>query len=99
PNLKQPPGVPLPPRIKQMPEGVESPRSRPLFNNCWGCRVLTGSGVIAAGAYVFQAARRTMRRGGPTSMGTVAQVTFAVCLASWGIVILTDPVGKFDQKK
>lgn len=48
-----------------------------MFKSCWSCRVVSGGGLILAGAYVFHAARTVMRRGGPTSMGTVAQITFA----------------------
>uniref|UniRef100_A0A8C9T2E1 Distal membrane-arm assembly complex protein 1-like domain-containing protein n=1 Tax=Scleropages formosus TaxID=113540 RepID=A0A8C9T2E1_SCLFO len=73
------------------------PGSRP-FGSCWGCRVLSGGGLILSGGYVFHAARRVMRQGGPTSMGTVAQIVFAAVLASWGIVLITDPVGKSSKK-
>lgn len=48
-----------------------------LFKSCWSCRLISGGGLILAGAYVFSAARKVMRQGGPTSMGTVAQITFA----------------------
>lgn len=59
--------------------GADAPVSKPnqMFKNCWGCRVISGGGLILSGAYVFMAARRVMRQGGPTSMGTVAQITFA----------------------
>lgn len=53
---------------------------------------------MAAGAYVYMQARNTMRLGGPTSMGTVAQIAFAAGLASWGVVVITDPVGKATKK-
>ncbi|KAL4660003.1 distal membrane-arm assembly complex protein 1 [Arapaima gigas] len=71
--------------------------SRP-FGDCWGCRLLSGGGLLLSGGYVFHAARRVMRQGGPTSMGTVAQIVFAAGLASWGIVLITDPVGKATRK-
>ncbi|KAI3358505.1 hypothetical protein L3Q82_014925, partial [Scortum barcoo] len=47
-----------------------------------------------------RAARKVMRaaNGGPTSMGTVAQLTFAASLAAWGVVIIADPVGKAQRK-
>lgn len=48
-----------------------------MFEKCLSCRVISGGGLIVAGVYVFQAARKVMRLGGPTSMGTVAQITFA----------------------
>uniref|UniRef100_A0A4W6EVM3 Distal membrane-arm assembly complex protein 1-like domain-containing protein n=2 Tax=Lates calcarifer TaxID=8187 RepID=A0A4W6EVM3_LATCA len=80
--------------------GADAPVSKPnqMFKNCWGCRVISGGGLILSGAYVFMAARRVMRQGGPTSMGTVAQITFAASLAAWGLVVLADPVGKAQRK-
>uniref|UniRef100_A0A3B3QJW0 Distal membrane-arm assembly complex protein 1-like domain-containing protein n=1 Tax=Paramormyrops kingsleyae TaxID=1676925 RepID=A0A3B3QJW0_9TELE len=80
---------------------VRAPASPPkdqLFGNCWGCRLLSGGGLLLAGGYVFQAARRVTRQGGPASMGTVAQIVFAACLASWGVVLIVDPVGKAGRK-
>ncbi|CAN9503884.1 unnamed protein product [Ophioblennius macclurei] len=75
---------------------ADAPLSKPqqLLKTCWSCRVVTGGGLVLTGAYVYSAARKVMRMGGHTSMGVVAQITFAASLAAWGIVILTDPVGK-----
>ncbi|XP_053302514.1 distal membrane-arm assembly complex protein 1 [Pleuronectes platessa] len=80
--------------------GAATPAPQPgtRFRNCWSCRLVSGGGLILAGAYVFMAARSVMRRGGPTSMGTVAQITFAASLAAWGIVVIADPVGKAQRK-
>ncbi|XP_041665435.1 distal membrane-arm assembly complex protein 1 [Cheilinus undulatus] len=77
-----------------------APVSKPgqMFKSCWSCRIISGGGLILAGAYVFNAARRVLRQGGPTSMGTVAQITFAAGLAAWGIVVVADPVGKAQRK-
>lgn len=63
----------------EVPTGQNAALSKggQLFEKCWSCRVISGGGLIMAGAYVFQAARKVMRLGGPTSMGTVAQITFA----------------------
>lgn len=79
--------------------GSDVPGATPSqrFQNCWSCRVVSGSGLILSGAYVFQAARRVMRQGGVTTMGTVAQITFAAGLAAWGIVVIADPVGKMKK--
>ncbi|XP_029776129.1 distal membrane-arm assembly complex protein 1 isoform X1 [Suricata suricatta] len=33
------------------PEAPTSPAEAPLFNNCWSCRVLSGSGLIGAGGH------------------------------------------------
>lgn len=60
--------------------------------------MLSGTALLLSGGYVFNEARKVMRRGGPTSMGTVAQITFALSLAAWGIVIIADPVGKAERK-
>ncbi|XP_039977537.1 distal membrane-arm assembly complex protein 1 [Xiphias gladius] len=77
-----------------------APVSKPsqMFKSCWSCRLISGGGLILSGAYVFMAARKVMRQGGPTSMGTVAQITFAASLAAWGIVVIADPVGKAQKK-
>ncbi|KAJ8266409.1 hypothetical protein GJAV_G00130110 [Gymnothorax javanicus] len=76
---------------------TQSPASRRMFGDCWGCRILSGGGLLAAAGYVFQAARGTMRLGGPTSMGTVAQIAFAASLAAWGVVVIADPVATVAQ--
>uniref|UniRef100_A0A3B4XKB0 Distal membrane-arm assembly complex protein 1-like domain-containing protein n=1 Tax=Seriola lalandi dorsalis TaxID=1841481 RepID=A0A3B4XKB0_SERLL len=80
--------------------GAGDPVSKPsqMFKGCWSCRLISGGGLILSGAYVFMAARKVMGRGGPTSMGTVAQITFAASLAAWGIVVIADPVGKAQKK-
>ncbi|KAK9526962.1 hypothetical protein VZT92_015632 [Zoarces viviparus] len=80
--------------------GADAPVSKAsqLFKGCWSCRVISGGGLVLSAAYVYLAARRVMRLGGPTSMGTVAQITFAACLAAWGVVIIADPVGKAQRK-
>ncbi|XP_074468921.1 distal membrane-arm assembly complex protein 1-like [Sebastes fasciatus] len=69
-----------------------------MLKSCWSCRIISGGGLILSGAYVYLAARRVMRQGGPISMGTVAQITFAASLAAWGMVIIGDPVGKSQKK-
>lgn len=76
---------------------VSGPTKTQRFRNCWSCRVLSGTGLLVAGAYVAHAAQRVMRQGAVTSMGTVAQITFAAGLAAWGIVIIADPVGKMKK--
>lgn len=38
---------------------------------------------------MFSAARKVMRQGGPTSMGTVAQITFAASKCSTTVSLLT----------
>ncbi|KAK2871115.1 hypothetical protein QQF64_002258 [Cirrhinus molitorella] len=67
---------------------------KPMFGDCWSCRILSGGGLLASGGYVGMQAQRVMRLGGPASMGTVAQLMFAAGLAAWGLVVIFDPVGK-----
>uniref|UniRef100_A0A8C2KEA5 Distal membrane-arm assembly complex protein 1-like domain-containing protein n=1 Tax=Cyprinus carpio TaxID=7962 RepID=A0A8C2KEA5_CYPCA len=50
---------------------------KPLFGDCWSCRVLSGGGLLVSGGYVGMHARRAVRLGGPASMGTVVQMMFA----------------------
>ncbi|XP_054914827.1 distal membrane-arm assembly complex protein 1 [Poeciliopsis prolifica] len=81
------------------PESTAAPsKSLQAFKDCWGCRAVSGGGLILSAAYVFHAARNVMKKGAPTSMGTVAQLTFAASLAAWGVVVITDPVGKSHRK-
>ncbi|XP_022429397.1 distal membrane-arm assembly complex protein 1 [Delphinapterus leucas] len=76
------------------PGGPAPPAEAPLFNNCWSCRVLSGSGLIGAGGYVYWVARKPMKLGYPPGPGTIAQMVFGISIACWGVVILSDPKGK-----
>uniref|UniRef100_A0A4W5R693 Distal membrane-arm assembly complex protein 1-like domain-containing protein n=1 Tax=Hucho hucho TaxID=62062 RepID=A0A4W5R693_9TELE len=80
------------------PPGPVSPAAGQMFWSCWSCRILSGGGLLLGPLYVFLAARKVMRQGGTTSMGNVAQIAFAASLAAWGIVVITDPVGKSHRK-
>ncbi|XP_025912126.1 distal membrane-arm assembly complex protein 1 [Apteryx rowi] len=71
---------------------------KPLFGGCWSCRVLSGVGLLLAGLWIYQGPRQSMKRGIPPSMGAIAQITFALSVAGWGVVILVDPVGKQQRK-
>ncbi|XP_056593071.1 distal membrane-arm assembly complex protein 1 [Triplophysa dalaica] len=77
---------------------IKSEAKQQLFGSCWSCRLVSGGGLLAAGAYVYMQARNTMRLGGPTSLGTVVMIAFAAGLASWGVVVIADPVGKATKK-
>lgn len=59
--------------------GADAPVSKleQMFKTCWSCRLISGGGLILSGAYVFNAAKKVMRKGGATTLGTVAQITFA----------------------
>ncbi|ELW69316.1 distal membrane-arm assembly complex protein 1 [Tupaia chinensis] len=74
--------------------GAPTPAEAPQFNNCWSCRLLSGSGLIGAGAYVYWVARKPMKLGYPPGPGTITQMVIGISIACWGIVILTDPKGK-----
>ncbi|KAL7848534.1 hypothetical protein AOLI_G00232520 [Acnodon oligacanthus] len=94
--MSAPPAQASPPSPSPPPAPPSS--SPAMFGSCWSCRLLSGSALILSAGYVYQAARRTMRHGGPTSMGTVAQIVFASGLAAWGMVVIMDPVGKATKK-
>ncbi|XP_062064248.1 distal membrane-arm assembly complex protein 1 [Lepus europaeus] len=85
------PATPAPPAAPGEPE---SPAQARLLNNCWSCRVLSGSGLIGAGLYVYWVARRPMKLGYAPGPGTITQMVIGISIASWGIVVLTDPKGK-----
>ncbi|XP_061738804.1 distal membrane-arm assembly complex protein 1 [Nerophis ophidion] len=75
--------------------------SLPDFKKCLSCRIISGGGLILAGFYVHNAARRVVGPNMPTPLGTVLQITFAACLAGWGVIVMVHPVGKMrrvDQK-
>ncbi|KAM5260525.1 distal membrane-arm assembly complex protein 1 [Hipposideros larvatus] len=71
-----------------------SPEQTPVLNNCWSCRVLSGSGLIGAGGYVYWVARKPLKLGYPPGPGTIMQMVIGISIACWGIVILSDPRGK-----
>ncbi|XP_008143230.2 distal membrane-arm assembly complex protein 1 [Eptesicus fuscus] len=79
------------------PGARTSPEEPPIFKNCWSCRVLSGSGLIGAGSYVYWVARKPMKLGYPPSPGTITQMVIGISIACWGVVILTDPKGKSHQ--
>ncbi|XP_020380012.1 distal membrane-arm assembly complex protein 1 [Rhincodon typus] len=71
------------------------PAAAGLFRDCWGCRLVCGVGLLGAGGYVFASARSVLRKTAcAPGVGTVAQMVFALSLASWGVVVLVNP----DQK-
>ncbi|XP_056383451.1 distal membrane-arm assembly complex protein 1 [Hyla sarda] len=67
------------------------------FENCFSCKMVSGGGLIAAGAYVYFGARKNVR-GGMASVGTMAQIMFALGLASYGITILARTQNSQPQK-
>ncbi|KAG8437908.1 hypothetical protein GDO86_008558 [Hymenochirus boettgeri] len=69
-----------------------------LLRQCWSCRVIGGTGLLAAAGYVYSIARSNMRKGGPIGMGTVAQISFAMVILAWGVTVIVDPVGKAKRK-
>ncbi|XP_006100315.1 distal membrane-arm assembly complex protein 1 [Myotis yumanensis] len=77
------------------PGAPTSPEQPPALRNCWSCRVLSGSGLIGAGWYVYWVARKPLKLGYPPSPGTVTQMVIGISIACWGVIILSDPKGKF----
>ncbi|XP_072514471.1 uncharacterized protein [Salminus brasiliensis] len=89
-SMSAPPAPPAPPAaVSASPAQSES---------CWSCRLLSGSALLFSAGFVLQAARRTGRQGGSGSVGAAAQILFAAGLAAWGLVVITDPVGKSTKK-
>ncbi|XP_030003836.1 distal membrane-arm assembly complex protein 1 [Sphaeramia orbicularis] len=87
--------------IPETPAGgvqVHTATKNSTVKNCWSCRLIPGGGLILCGAYVFNASRRMIGKGGPPTIGTVLQITFATSLAAWGIVVIADPVRKAQKK-
>lgn len=60
------------------PGAPTSPAEAPLLNNCWSCRVLSGSGLIGAGGYVYWVARKPMKLGYAPSPGTITQMVIGI---------------------
>nr|XP_019582694.1 PREDICTED: transmembrane protein 261 isoform X1 [Rhinolophus sinicus] len=78
------------------PGSPTSPEQSPVPNNCWSCRVLSGSGLIGAGGYVYWVARKPVKLGHPPGPGSVMQMVIGISesIACFGVVILADPKGK-----
>ncbi|XP_072584471.1 distal membrane-arm assembly complex protein 1 isoform X1 [Vulpes vulpes] len=76
------------------PGAPTSPAEARLFNDCWSCRVLSGSGLVGAGGYVYWVARKPMKLGYAPGPGTIMQMVVGISIACWGVIILTDPKGK-----
>lgn len=56
--------------------GPNVPSVKQRFLNCWSCRIVSGGGLVLSGAYVYNAARKVMRKG-VISAGIVGQISFA----------------------
>ncbi|XP_054439257.1 distal membrane-arm assembly complex protein 1 [Pteronotus mesoamericanus] len=76
------------------PRAPTTPEQPPVLSNCWSCRVLSGSGLIGAGWYVYWLARKPLKLGYAPSPGIITQMVIGISIACWGVVILSDPKGK-----
>ncbi|XP_038625976.1 distal membrane-arm assembly complex protein 1 [Tachyglossus aculeatus] len=76
-----------------------SPVRTPLMGNCWSCRLLSGTGLLGAGGYVYWAGRRPMKLGIPPGPGHIAQMVLGIGIGCWGVVVMTDPAGTAWPKK
>ncbi|XP_036034788.1 distal membrane-arm assembly complex protein 1 [Onychomys torridus] len=83
--------APANPPAKAAPDSLAQDSA---FKNCWSCRLLSGSALMGAGAYVYLLARRPMKQGIPPTPGAIAQMVFGISIACWGVVVLADPRGK-----
>ncbi|XP_060110173.1 distal membrane-arm assembly complex protein 1-like [Heteronotia binoei] len=79
---------------------VASPAApKPLFGSCWGCRVLSGMALIGSGFWIYLGPRRVMQQRIPPNMWHITQMFVAISVAVWGIVLITNPVGKLKPKE
>ncbi|XP_042542943.1 distal membrane-arm assembly complex protein 1 isoform X1 [Dipodomys spectabilis] len=88
------PPTPANPVPADSAEAPTPPAAATLFNTCWSCRLISGSGLLAAGSYVYLLARRPMKMGLAPGPGPVMQMVIGISIACWGVVILVDPKGK-----
>ncbi|XP_032818656.1 distal membrane-arm assembly complex protein 1 [Petromyzon marinus] len=72
---------------------VDSPMRR-MVKNCFACRIVSGTGLIAAGAYVYMFGRRAIKSSPVVGFGSITQLAFGCGLFAMGVVILVDPVDK-----
>ncbi|XP_053133683.1 distal membrane-arm assembly complex protein 1 [Hemicordylus capensis] len=75
-----------------------SPPQKSAFWSCLSCRLLSGAALIGSGVWVYLGPRQVMQQRIPPNMWHIAQMTFAVGLVCWGVVVITDPVGKQKRK-
>lgn len=80
--------------VCSLTSGAMAADQRSLLARCWSCRFLGGTALLAAAAWIYRRPRALIRSGLTPGMGDVAQITFAICVGAWGVVILVDPVGK-----
>ncbi|XP_007954437.1 distal membrane-arm assembly complex protein 1 [Orycteropus afer afer] len=71
-----------------------SPAQGPQLNNCWSCRLLSASGLIGAGGYVYWKAQKPLKQGYGSTPGTIMQMVVGLSFAVWGLIILIDPKRK-----
>nr|XP_008122484.1 PREDICTED: transmembrane protein 261 [Anolis carolinensis] len=75
-----------------------APPAKGRFWSCLSCRLLSGAALIGSGFWVYLAPRTVIRqRRVPPNMWQITQMTFAFGLICWGVVIMTDPVGKLKR--
>ncbi|XP_078724232.1 distal membrane-arm assembly complex protein 1 [Lampetra fluviatilis] len=72
---------------------IDSPMRR-MVKNCFACRIVSGTGLVAAGAYVYLIGRRTAKCSPVVGFGSITQLAFGCGLFAMGVVILVDPVDK-----
>lgn len=80
--------------VCSLTSGAMAADQRSLLARCWSCRFLGGTALLVAAAWIYRRPRALIRSGLTPGMGDVAQITFAICVGAWGVVILVDPVGK-----
>ncbi|XP_036593445.1 distal membrane-arm assembly complex protein 1 [Trichosurus vulpecula] len=81
------------PALPPAPAPVAAPGKNPLMD-CLSCRLLSGTGLLGAGGYVYWIGRRPLKLGYAATPGLIFQMVVGISIACWGLVILVDPVGK-----
>lgn len=64
--------------LSKSPEVAPADPRKPLFGSCWGCRILSGLGLIGSGIWVYLGPRKVMQQKIPPNMWHITQMTFAL---------------------
>ncbi|XP_006881417.1 PREDICTED: transmembrane protein 261 [Elephantulus edwardii] len=69
--------APASPAALAAPVAPVSPAQDPI-TNCWSCRVLSGTGLIGTGGYVYWTAKRPLKLGYAARPGQIAQMGIGI---------------------
>ncbi|XP_070807227.1 distal membrane-arm assembly complex protein 1 [Pituophis catenifer annectens] len=69
-----------------------APPKKSSFWSCFSCRMVAGSGLLAAGLWVHLGAHQSLRGSRPGNLYDIFRIVFAIGLYSGAIVVILDPV-------